>query len=150
MIFIVQKPSQLFGLAGLLKRADSPPVCNPSMILRVESVKVCQSHKWEAWLMATYAVSFDIKYDKTYSDRYSSLMDEIGKCSRVWDETTSFCLCETAETPEAFERKLFLSNFNTITDKMLVMDVRYDDAIARGKIDYPATLRSLLPSVDVK
>lgn len=102
--------------------------------------------------MATYAVSFNIAYDSSvsYSERYESLMDEIRKCPTVWMETTSFCLCETNETLESFQRRLYLSKFSPTKDKMLVIDVRYDNAIAQGKIDYPATLRSLLPSVVVK
>lgn len=77
-------------------------------------------------------------------------MAEINKCTKVWSETTSFCLCETSETLQAFEIRLFLSKFSPSQDKLLVMDVDYDSAIARGKIDYPATLRSLLPLVSVK
>ncbi|VVT04749.1 hypothetical protein [Erythrobacter sp. EC-HK427] len=102
--------------------------------------------------MATYAVSFNIHYDtaNSYNERYESLMDEIKKCPKFWLETTSFCLCETNETLETFERRLYLSKFSPTKDKMLVLDVRYDDAIARGNIKDQMTLRSLLPSVVVK
>jgi len=102
--------------------------------------------------MATYAVSFNIAYDSSasYSERYDSFMAEVRKSSKVWAETTSFCLCETSEAIEDFELRLYLSKFSPSKDKLLVLDVRYDASIARGKIDYPSTLRSLLPAVVVK
>jgi hypothetical protein len=117
-------------------------------VRRVKAVAIVR----KAHAMATYAVSFNIAYDSaaSYSERYGSFMEEIRKCSTVWAETTSFCLCETNETLADFETRLFLSKFSPSRDKMLVMDVRYDSAIARGKIEFPATLRSLLPLVEVK
>jgi len=99
--------------------------------------------------MHTYAVSFTIHYDTDRQRRYDSLMAEIRKCSRVWEETTSFCLVETSETLDVFERRLYLSHFSPTKDKLLVVSVRYDDAKARGAIKLPATLRMLLPSIKI-
>jgi hypothetical protein len=100
--------------------------------------------------MATYAVSFDIHYNTTYSERYQSLMAEIHKCSRVWEETTSFCLCETSESLDIFQQRLYMSRFDPGIDKMLVMDVKLNASVARGSIQYPNTLKALLPYVVVK
>ena len=103
--------------------------------------------------MATYAVSFNIKYDSeaSYTERYSSFMSRMRQISgRMWAETTSFCLCETDLDMESFERSLWLTSFDATKDKMLVLDVHYDSAIARGSLDYPSTLRALLPLVSVK
>jgi len=100
--------------------------------------------------MSTYAVSFTIDYDATYVERYDSLMSEIRASGKIWAETTSFCLVDSNETLENLERRLFLSRFSPTRDKMLVVDVSLDRAIARGAIEYPATLRSLLPLVEIK
>jgi hypothetical protein len=100
--------------------------------------------------MSTFALSFNIHYDDTYSDRYGSLMAEVRKCSKIWAETTSFCLVQTAESLTAFESRLYLSKFAPSKDRMLVIDVSFDSAIARGKIDYPSTLGSMLPGIAIK
>lgn len=99
--------------------------------------------------MSTYAVSFRFESDATRGERYESFMEAIRK-TKTWVETTSFCLVETSETISAFEIRLFLTKFNLTRDTMLVMEVGHSDAIARGKVDYPATLGSLLPKIDIK
>jgi hypothetical protein len=92
--------------------------------------------------MATYAVSFDIHYNTTYSERYQSLMAEIHKCSRVWEETTSFCLCETSESLDIFQQRLYMSRFDPGIDKMLVMDVKLNASVVSKYIESTSTLRS--------
>ena len=99
--------------------------------------------------MATYAVSFHLKKDSSYETRYGSLMEEIRKSSTVWDETTSFCLVERSESLSVFTSKLYMTDFSPSRDKLLVMSVKEVAASARGDINYPATLRSLLPSIDI-
>lgn len=102
--------------------------------------------------MAIYAITFTIDYDTAvnWNRRYDSFMGEVRKCSTVWTETTSFCLVETTESLETLERRLFLSLFDPVKDKMLVINVSYDSAIARGAIQHPAVLRALLPGIELK
>ena len=98
--------------------------------------------------MNTFAVSFRIEHDAQWSDRYNSFMDAIRK-TKVWDETTSFCLVETSESLRDFQYRLYMSKFSPMKDRMLIIDVRLDNAITSGDIEYPATLRSMLPLVIV-
>jgi hypothetical protein len=99
--------------------------------------------------MTTYAVSFDLKSDTTYDDRYKSLMAEIKKgTQRTWEDTTSFVLVDSAETLSGFESRIYInSSFDASKDKLLVMDVTGNSAIFRGKTTYPHTLSTLLPKV---
>ena len=100
--------------------------------------------------MTTFAVSFSISYDQSYATRYDSFMTEIRRYGRVWAETTSFCLVETQENIQDFERRLYLSAFAPSSDKMLVLDVRFNSAIARGHIADPTLLSGLLPLCEIK
>jgi hypothetical protein len=99
--------------------------------------------------MATYAVTFDLKYDtsESYGARYASFMEAIRKCSSVWTATTSFALVQTSEALEDFERRLYLTRFDVTKDQMVVIDVSYDSAISRGAIKEPQKLASLLPGI---
>lgn len=108
------------------------------------------AHQHKGAALATFAITFSFHYDSTYNDRYSSFMAEVRKCSTVWDETTSFALVETTETLEALESRLYLSQFSPSRDKMLVINVSYDAAIARGALSYKATLQTLLPGIAIK
>ncbi|MGB6080213.1 MAG: hypothetical protein WBF99_12215 [Xanthobacteraceae bacterium] len=100
--------------------------------------------------MATYAVSFDLKYDDTYSDRYDSFMKKIRESRKIWYETTSFVLVETTFSLSDFEQGLYLTLFSASKDKMLVMDVSWNNAIARGPIEDKKTLSELLPGIQIK
>lgn len=100
--------------------------------------------------MTVYAITFRLEHDETWSDRYDSFMDAVRACKTVWAETTSFCLVETDETLEALERRLYLTQFSTFKDTMVVIQVSYDAAVARGKIKDKETLRNLLYGIDIK
>lgn len=100
--------------------------------------------------MNVFAISFSIKFDTTYGERYDSLMTAIRKCNRLWEETTSFCLVGTNESLTMLEHRLYMTEFSPSRDKLLIIDVGFDRAVARGNISYPATLKGLLPNCDVK
>lgn len=102
--------------------------------------------------MSTYAITFTIHYDNSdsWNLRYNSFMAEVRKCPVVWDETTSFCLVQTAETIDQLERRLYLSLFDASKDKLLVIDVSYDAAICRGAISDKVKLGNLLPGIQKK
>lgn len=98
--------------------------------------------------MGVYAVSFTLKYDDEYSERYASLMEQIRAKGVVWEETTSFALVETSETMDEFETRLWLrSKFNAAIDAMLVIDVSYCSAICRGDFKQKSKLANLLPGI---
>ena len=101
-----------------------------------------------------YAISFDIKADATYSDRYTSLMNEIRKTPgdpSIWSETTSFVLLESDEKIDALESRLYTkSKFDSTRDKIVVVDHLNSVAVARGPIQYPATLKSHFKSCVIK
>jgi hypothetical protein len=93
-----------------------------------------------------YAISFELKSDSDYSERYQSLMDEIRKTPGnpgVWTETTSFVLLRSAETIDVLEHRLYYrSKLNAAKDKLLVIDHHSGVAVARGPIEYPNTLKA--------
>lgn len=98
--------------------------------------------------MTKLAISFRLKNETvggdSYSERLSSLMEQIRKTG-AWEETTSFALTTSAETAEQLCDRLYLySKFNAATDLMIVIDIERGTAVTRGKVDYPATLSSKL------
>lgn len=102
--------------------------------------------------MATYAISFQIKYDSgdNWGERYNSLMAAINSCSKVWSETTSFCLVQTNETLTELERRLWLTKFDATQDILFVVDVSYDSCTIRGATKKRATLKELMPALQEK
>jgi hypothetical protein len=48
--------------------------------------------------MAVFLVSFEIRYDHTYQERYRSFVKEVQKSSPWWAESTTFIVVETNET----------------------------------------------------
>lgn len=97
--------------------------------------------------MATYAISFKLETNSTYSARYTSLMEQIRACESCWTETTSFALVSTAETIDQLEHRLYYKSLVTSTDILVVLNVTGDTATIRGINDYPHTLRGLLPGI---
>ena len=98
--------------------------------------------------MATYAISFTLESNSTYSTRYTSLMEQIRACATVWTETTSFALVSTNETLDQLEHRLYFSSLMICpNDLLVVINVTSDPATIRGTNLYPNTLRALLPSI---
>lgn len=103
--------------------------------------------------MAHYSVSFELKSNDTYSDRYDSLMEAIqaSPSKAVWTETTSFALVETTESLTTFANRLYVdTDIDDRWDKLLVIDHLNGNAIARAPIKMPKTLKSHFHSCDVK
>jgi hypothetical protein len=100
-----------------------------------------------------YAISFDIKADSTYSDRYTSLMDQIRKTpdGSVWAETTSFVLLRSSENIETLaDRLYFQTKISTSKDMLVVFDHVASACIARGPFEYPTTLKAHFKACDLK
>lgn len=95
--------------------------------------------------MYQYAISFSIKSDATYGERYNSLMAQIekGSIETSWDETTSFVLVANIEAIEVFANRLYVHSLIDATkDILLVIDHANSVAIARGPVKYPNLLQS--------
>lgn len=101
--------------------------------------------------MASYVISFRIHKDSNYQERYDSLVEQIKKCEKSWLETTSFALVRTSETLDTLEHRLYYkSTIISSKDLLFVVPVTDEPAILRGKDDYPATLRAILPKTATK
>lgn len=101
--------------------------------------------------MGVYAVSFELKSDSDYSERYDSLIEQLKLKGDMWDETTSFALVKTEESLDDFEHRLyFKSKLIASKDKLFVIDVTDRPCIARGAFLMPFTLKSIMPKVDQK
>jgi len=101
--------------------------------------------------MSTFVISYMIKSDSTYASRYSSLVEQIRECSSKWEETTSFAVVSTAETLTALADRLYYKSL-IISEKdiLLVLDPNTGDAVIRGPVQYPNTLKSMLPKLAQK
>ena len=93
-----------------------------------------------------YAISFEIKSDATYGERYRSLIQEIAKTpgsTGFWAETTAFILIRSNEAIEDLEHRLYYkSKLLSSKDKLLVIDHVNNVAVARGPFEYPNTLKA--------
>lgn len=100
-----------------------------------------------------YAISFDIKYDTTYTSRYNSLMTQVRATPNgaVWAETTSFVLLRSAEDIATLADRLYYkSELLDSKDMLLVIDHAANACIARGPFKYPAVLKSHFKGCDIK
>jgi len=57
----------------------------------------------------TYIISFFIKDDRTYQDRYNSLTDRIESLGLHWDETTSFYAVRSDRTLKSIGNDLYVN-----------------------------------------
>ena len=97
--------------------------------------------------MAVYAVSFELKQDDTYSDRFTSFMAEVKRTKPWWAENTSFVLVQTPEDIDTFcTRIYFNSTFDPTKDRYLVLDTSVRFGRMRGSFTDGALLQ-LLPYV---
>jgi hypothetical protein len=90
-----------------------------------------------------YGISFELKKDSTYQDRYQSLVDQFydTESEVPWDETTSFVLLRSKENiDELADRLYFSTELDASKDILLVFDHRASVAIARGPIKWKALL----------
>lgn len=97
--------------------------------------------------MAKYAISFYLKSNDTYGDRYQSLMDAIHRCRRVWTEPTCLALVETDETLVELERRLWMTRFSSVTDLLFVVDVGDGPCSVRGSAQNRTMLKAIMPQL---
>ena len=97
--------------------------------------------------MAHFIISFRIKSDDTYQERYDSFIQRIAEISKegAWEETSSFYALEADGNAESVCQDLWLkSKFNAHLDVMLVIDVHNREKATKGEIKYPNTLARCL------
>jgi len=98
--------------------------------------------------MSIFAISFRIKADATYSDRWDSFVEAIRNHAvdrTVWEETTSFAVIEWYGEADALANSLYVgSAFNAAKDAMVVTNLSYKDHAIKGDVDYPNLLNGLM------
>ncbi|HEY9553832.1 hypothetical protein [Allosphingosinicella sp.] len=98
--------------------------------------------------MATLVITYRIDSSLDYGARYASLVEQIRKCERHWEETTSFALVSTPETASQLaDRLYFKSKIDTSRDTFMVINLSTGDAVIRGPVLYPHTLKGMLPKL---
>lgn len=95
--------------------------------------------------MAVYAVSFEIKYDSTYSERYKSLIDKINEIAtgNVWDETTSFVAFNSNLKIDEVHHALYFGTDLLGDDKLLILQPT-GGSYRQRNAKYPSILKGIL------
>lgn len=94
--------------------------------------------------MANFILTFRIKSDDGYQDRYDSLLEQlyaIAPRPGVWEETSSFVAFEYDGTIEDVRQALyFQSSFSPSKDTMVIIDLTNRKKVSEGVVSYTATL----------
>jgi hypothetical protein len=96
--------------------------------------------------MSIFVISFRIKEDSTYQERYDSLVERIKKnaTGSTWEETTSFFLIEsTSSSSELCDDLYYNSKIIDSKDVLLVVNLSHKSYAQKGA-PYPKTLDSLM------
>lgn len=95
--------------------------------------------------MAHFIVTFRIKNDSTYQERYDSFVKKAEELAKypVWDQTTSFLTFQADSTAASLCSSLYVgSEFNATKDVMVVIDLDRKEKDTRGDIEDEYWLRS--------
>lgn len=87
--------------------------------------------------MATYIISFRVVNDRTYSDRYGSLVDRIkseADGGTTWEETTSLIIIKSAKSAENLASAIYFGSSIATTDTILVVNATNGTYAARGEV----------------
>jgi len=96
--------------------------------------------------MSIFVISFRIKEDSTYQERYDSLVERIKKnaTGSTWEETTSFFLIESTSSSSELCNDLYHnSKIIDSKDVLLVVNLSQKGYAQKGA-PYPNTLDSLM------
>ena len=96
--------------------------------------------------MATYLISFRVANDRTYADRYASLVDTIkseAENSTTWDETTSLIIIKSSKSTQTLATAIYLGSSVASSDTILVVNASNGTYATRGEVKYPSTLANL-------
>ena len=97
--------------------------------------------------MAHFIITFRIKSDDEYQERYDSFTKKVieiaGSSGAVWDETSSFYSLKASTTAGHLCNSLYLgSEFNSQKDIMLVIDLDNREKATLGPVRWPGVLDS--------
>ena len=101
-----------------------------------------------AMTIKTFVVAFRLKSDASYEERWTSVDSAIRRQSEdsVWSEMTSMYVLRSSLSADELASRIYLgSDLLPSRDKLIVIDTASSSYAVRGKIDYPATLKSLFP-----
>ena len=97
--------------------------------------------------MTHFVITFRIKKDTTYQQRYESFVDHAASLGSkaLWDETTSFIAMEAPGTAKDLCDSLYFgSMFDDSRDIMIVIDLDRRQKATYGEILYEHTLQACL------
>jgi hypothetical protein len=97
--------------------------------------------------MAVHAISFRIKDDSGYDNRWSSLVAAIGveATDGTWQETTSFFVLQSTKSSAELASSLYYGSLlDDRKDLLVVINLSLKDQAIKGPLLYPYTLGSLL------
>jgi hypothetical protein len=96
--------------------------------------------------MGHFVITFRIKSDDTYQDRYDSFTKKINELAdKLWDETSSFYAVKAKGSAQSICDSLYFeTDFVESRDLMLVVDLDKNEKAFRGPNEYPNTLEACL------
>ena len=96
--------------------------------------------------MGHFVITFRIKSDDDYQERYESFTGKVSEiATKKWEETSSFYAIEAIGTAESICSDLYIySEFNSTKDLMVVIDLDRKEKAVKGDAEYPYTLSSCL------
>lgn len=96
--------------------------------------------------MGHFVITFRIKSDETYQDRYESFTKKVREISeKFWEETSSFYAIKSTGTAQSVcDQLYFETDFTESKDQMLVIDLVKNEKALRGPDMYPNTLGACL------
>lgn len=99
--------------------------------------------------MAHFIITFRIKSDSDYQERYDSFTKKVieiaGSSGAVWDETSSFYSLKADTTAESLCNSLYLgSEFSSTKDIMVVIDLDNREKATIGPLRWPTVLESTI------
>jgi hypothetical protein len=96
--------------------------------------------------MGHFVITFRIKSDDTYQDRYDSFTKKVNEIAdKFWEETSSFYAISASGTAQSICDKLYFeTDFIESWDQVLVIDLDRKEKALRGPDMYPNTLAACL------
>ncbi|CAI8809037.1 hypothetical protein [Pseudomonas sp. T8] len=87
--------------------------------------------------MGHFIITFRIKYDSTYQERYESFTKQVGEiATSKWEETSSFYAIQASGTASSICDNLYYkSDFVSSKDQMVVIDLDKKEKAVKGDIE---------------
>lgn len=97
--------------------------------------------------MANFVLTFRLKKNASYQQRYDSFVEKVQEIAPewIWEETSSFYAFEAEGSAESVCQALYYgSSFDASTDLMVVLDVHEKMFATKGAIENLARLKIAL------